>query len=33
MNKIAVMVLALAACAASVQAQVYKWVDKDGKVQ
>ena len=33
MNKIAAMVLALAACAASVQAQVYKWVDKDGKVQ
>jgi hypothetical protein len=33
MKKIAVMVLALAACAASVQAQVYKWVDKDGKVQ
>jgi len=33
MNKIAAMVLALAACAASVQAQVFKWVDKDGKVQ
>lgn len=33
MNKIAVMVLAFAACAASVQAQVYKWVDKDGKMQ
>jgi len=33
MNKIAVMVLVLVACTASVQAQVYKWVDKDGKVQ
>jgi hypothetical protein len=27
------MVLALAACSAGVQAQVYKWVDKDGNVQ
>jgi hypothetical protein len=33
MKKIAAMVFALAACTASVQAQVYKWVDKDGKVQ
>ena len=33
MNKIAVMLLGLAACAASVQAQVYKWTDKDGTVQ
>lgn len=33
MNKIAAMVFAFAACTASVQAQVYKWVDKDGKVQ
>ena len=33
MNKVTAMVLVLAACAASVQAQVYKWVDKDGKVQ
>lgn len=33
MIKFAAMVLALAACTASVQAQVYKWVDKDGKVQ
>lgn len=33
MNKFAAMFLVLAACTASVQAQVYKWVDKDGKVQ
>jgi hypothetical protein len=33
MNKVAAMVLALVACTASAQAQVYKWVDKDGKVQ
>ena len=33
MKRIALLVLAIAAVTLNVHAQVYKWVDKDGKVQ